>query len=186
MARGFPASGVSTRGAVTVRIYHCPDCPPGAREHTAGARGPLPLYCPEHRRARDLRRKRRRRSPLRAVRPGEIPPPVTEPDLPPPAAGHDGADHDGAGQGRPAGSIQEALHADLAAVFSKHPAAATLERIADVLALVLDSPVALVADPRIVPPLSRELRSVIDELVKATAAEQDDLFGGAGPVVVGG
>jgi len=85
----------------------------------------------------------------------------------------------------PPGTVQEALREDLAQLFSKHPAARTLERIAGVLALVLDSPAALVADPRIVPPLSRELRAVIQDLTSATKAEEDDLFGGAGPVVVG-
>jgi hypothetical protein len=85
------------------------------------------------------------------------------------------------------GSIRQALHDDLAEICSRHPAADTLERVADVLALVLDSPAALVVDPRIVPPLSREMRSIITDLVTAADAEEDDLFGGGsvGPVVVG-
>jgi hypothetical protein len=124
-----------------------------------------------------LKRERRKRSPLRVVQPDEVASPVPaeveasagEPD----------------GQAVEAGSIREALRGDLAAVFSKHPAARTLERVADVLAQVLDSPAVQVADPRIVPPLSRELRSIVHELVTATEAEEDDLFGGAGPVVVG-
>jgi hypothetical protein len=165
---------------VTVRIYRCPDCPPDACEHIAGTRGPLPRYCPTHRRARELRRQRRGRSPLRIVQPDEVVPPSVEADPRPPQPDPEPE------QDVPArGSIRQALHDDLAEVFSRHPAAATLERIADVLALVLDSPAALVVDPRIVPPLSRELRSIITELVTATDAEEDDLFGGAGPVVVG-
>ena len=160
-----------------MRTYRCTDCPPKASEHTAGARGPLPARCPAHRRARDLRRERRGRSSLRVVQPGEtlpVPPPAEEVLVAVPDA-----------RQVPPGTVQEALREDLAQLFSKHPAARTLERIAGVLALVLDSPAALVADPRIVPPLSRELRAVIQDLTSATKAEEDDLFGGAGPVVVG-
>jgi hypothetical protein len=144
-----------------MRTYRCPDCPPDAGEHIAGTRGPLPQYCPVHRRARELRRDRRGHSPSRTV------PPQSEPEQDVPARG----------------SIRQALADDLAAITSSHPAAATLGRIAEALAWVLDNPAVLVADPRIGPTLSRELRSIITELVTATDAEDDDLFGGwAGPI----
>jgi hypothetical protein len=166
---------------VTVRTYTCVDCPPGSCTHTAGARGPLPTRCPDHRRARDLRRERRRRSPLRVVQDGETAPPPPADAAPEPLA--DAAE---ASTPSPPGTIREALDQDLAAVFSKHPAARTLERIAATLATVLDSPIAVIADPKIVPPLSRELRAIVHELVTHQEAEEDDLFGGAGPVAVGG
>jgi len=163
---------------VKLRTYRCVDCPPDACEHPAGTRGRLPTRCPAHRRARDLKRERRKRSPLRVVEPDEV--------AAPGPAEVEASAGELDGQAVAAGSIREALRGDLAAVFSRHPAARTLERVADVLAQVLDSPAVQVVDPRIMPPLSRELRSIVQELVTATEAEEDDLFGGAGPVVVGG
>lgn len=161
-----------------MRTYLCVDCPLESCEHTAGARGPLPRRCPEHRRQRELRRERRRRSPLRVVQPDEQPP------APPAVEDVDQADEQAPAAA--AGGVREALQADLAGVFSKHPAARTLERVADVLAAILDSPIAVIADPKIVPPLSRELRAIVKDLTEHKAAEEDDLFGGAGPVAVGG
>lgn len=159
-----------------MRTYRCQDCPPSADMHQAGLHGPLPARCPAHRAAHKARQLRRKRSPLHVVQPDDVAP-ALEPPRP--------AEPDAAGDEPPIGFIQEALREDLAKVFSKHPAAQTLERIADVLAQVLDSPAALVVDPRIVPPLSRELRSIVHELVTHQEAEEDDLFGGAGPVAVG-
>lgn len=128
-----------------------------------------------HRRARDLKRERRKRSPLRVVQPGEAPAlPAGDAGELAPASDSPAAE---------VGSIREALREDLAAVFSKHPAARTLERVAGVLALVLDTPAI---DARVVPAVSKELRSIVQELIKHEEPEEDDLFGGAGPVVVGG
>jgi hypothetical protein len=163
-----------------MRRYRCIDCPPSAPEYVAGARGPLPERCPEHRRARDLRRERRRRSPLRLVDVDESPPSPPDPPDPPPSS-------DDAEQQAGAGPIGRALRKELDALWSSHPAGQTLERVAEVLAMVLDSPVVTTTDPRVVPSLSRELRAIVHELAahEKDSDQGDDLFGGSGPVVTG-
>lgn len=159
-----------------MRGYRCSDCPPDAGEHEAGARGPLPDRCPAHRAAREARRTRRKRSPLHVVPDGAVAPPAPAPEPTPEPVEPDE-------QAPAPGSIAEALEANLADVCSKHPFAATYERVAAVLAMVLDSPVILI-DPRILPPVSKELGRVLDELRSHEEAETDELFAGAAPVVV--
>ena len=145
-----------------MRTYRCQDCPPGAPEHAAGPRGPLPERCPTHRAERERRRGRRRRSGLTVV-PDDArvttPPAAREPDITP----------------RPP-SLADTVRADLDALLSTHPARDTLVALAERLALVADSPVTLL-DPRALPALVRELRATVRDLVDHEEAEDDDLFG---------
>lgn len=142
-----------------MRIYRCTDCPPGSPEHTAGDRGPLPERCPLHRLERERRRGRRRRSGLTLV-PEEVPP--EDPSAkasPPPAAG-----------------LVELVRGDLDGLLTKHPARDTLVALAVRLAEAADSP-ALLLDPRALPPLVREIRATVRDLVDHQEADDDDLFG---------
>lgn len=145
-----------------MRTYRCGDCPPGAPEHPAGPRGPLPERCPPHRAERERRRGRRRRSGL-AVVPDDAPPPgppaAAEPDIRPvPAA------------------LAEIVRADLDALLSKHPARDTLVALAERLAVAADSPVVML-DPRTLATLARELRATVRDLVDHEETGDDDLFG---------
>ena len=146
-----------------MRSYRCQDCPPGAGEHPAGPRGPLPVRCPTHRAERERRRGRRRRSGLTVVPDGATtPPPV--PDITPAPPG-----------------LADIVQADLDALLSTHPARDSLVALAGRLALAVDSPLTLL-DPRALPALVRELRATVRDLVDHEEAEDDDLFGDDGDV----
>lgn len=157
-----------------MRTYRCVDCPHGQSEHPAGAHGPLPVRCPTHRQVHKARQLRLKRSPLHIVPDGAVAPPAP-PSTPP-------TDPD-AEEERPVGPVADGLRTVLNGIFSKHPAAPLLERVAGVLADVLDSPLVRM-DPRILPPVSKELCRVVDALVLHEEAESDDLFAPAAPVVV--
>lgn len=153
-----------------MRTFRCLDCPPGAAEHTASARGPLPVRCPAHKARRAAQQERRRRSSLRVVAPGETPPPP--PALPEPST-------------RTPTPIQDALSSDLDAIVSSHPMAGTLGAIAEALATALDHPLTGVLEPRDLAALGRELRATLHELTSHEEEGRDDLFGdAAAPVVV--
>jgi hypothetical protein len=145
-----------------MRTYRCQDCPPGTPDHPAGPRGPLPDRCPTHRADRERRRGRRRRSGLSVV-PDDAPATpaaaAPEPDIAPPPP-----------------SLADVVRADLDALLTKHPARDTLVALAERLALAADSPLTQL-DPRALPPLVRELRATVRDLVDHEEAGDDDLFG---------
>jgi hypothetical protein len=161
-------SGVSRTGVRqgdAMRTYRCPDCPPDAGEYTAGIRGPLPQYCPAHRRARERLRHRRRRSgrdhgpddgPTSSASPPE---PSREPDTSP---------------SEPA--LVAIVRADLDAMVSTHPARDSLVALAQQLALAASSPVTMI-DARALATVARELRATIRDLVDCGESDDDDLFG---------
>lgn len=69
---------------------------------------------------------------------------------------------------------------DLDAIFSAHPAAATLSALARRLAQVLDEPV----DGRTAAAVTKELRATVADLVRAEEGDEDDVFGDGGPAPV--
>jgi hypothetical protein len=179
------------------RTYTCADCPPG-KVHTTTKAGRLPERCPQCRKARKAQTNRdgkaRRALDASKAHLHIVPEPASAPDLTPavppaaspaPAQGSSGTPFVGTGGNAP-GSVLDALREDLGEVFSTHPAATTLRSVAEVLADVLDSPIAQ-ADGRIAATVAKELRAVVHELTSAKAEEDDDLFSQtAGPSVVGG
>ncbi len=151
-----------------MRHYRCVDCPADADEYEAGDKGRLPVRCPGHRRARATRLERRRRSGLTVV-PDDAPVAVPDPQ----------AREDAAVLGLPAAPalLADIVRADLDALVSKHPARDTLVALAIRLAEAADSPAVLVADPRALPPLVRELRATVRDLLEREEADDGDLFG---------
>jgi hypothetical protein len=68
------------------------------------------------------------------------------------------------------------VRGELEALVTKHPARETLIALAVRLAETADSP-SVDADPRLLPPLSRELRATLGDLLEREEAEEDDLLG---------
>ena len=148
-----------------MRTYRCSDCPPGAGEHEAGGRGPLPDCCPTHKAERARRRMRLRRSGLTVV-PVEAlaevlvavaPAPPAELEVPPPSMG-------------------DVVRAELEGLMTTHPARDALTAMAVHLAGLASHPLA-VTDLRALVALHREIRETIRDLVKHEEAADDDLFG---------
>lgn len=161
------------------RTYRCQDCPPEAGEHPAGARGPLPERCPAHRARREAQQTRRRRRRLHVV--DEDTPQTPDPGL----VGQGSSPAPGQAPPPEAATVAEQLEQDLAELATDHPAARSLMAAARRIAALIDDPYTLAQDgPRVIPSLTRELRSIIEALIEHQEAEDDDLFGAGGPTPV--
>ena len=164
------------------RSFVCPDCPEGVT-HTAGARGPVPTRCRKHLTAAKNRRARRERRGFHVVDtqaavPAEAPTPP-----PPDPAGSLLEDDAPAVPAR----MSDIVRRELDALFSTHPASASLTEAALVLARQLENPLTI-ADGRIAATVVRELRATLEALTakREEAADGADLFGFGGvPASVG-